>query len=432
MGRIFISTLGAGRYEACRYSFDDAGERFVSPGTKYIQEASIRSFCKGWSSDQGDRIRILCTDRAREQHWQGADGLESCLEELFKEQDYQGLSLEDSMVSIPEGQNEQEIWGIFEELYKQFNPNDVVRFDITHAFRSIPMLVLVAIPYAKLLKNVKVCSISYGAFDKKIDDIAPVFDLTPFAQLMDWTNAAKDFVDYGQTGELKTLFDQKTKEVTKASKGKNESVRLLSGISRNMATFSRQINENRLKDIISFNELHNYLKEFESIDAVAEELPKAFLPIIAKIDEKIAAFKKDDLGNVFAAARWCEKHGMYQNAYSILLEGVVSIALNLCRVDDKASAERDLVTVVCRTIAGSIKREEHKPWVKNYDDLYDELEKLFDMNVAVQIDKLCKRRNAFMHAGTGKDSIPEKRDVYSSELPEYIGILESWYKERVQ
>ncbi|HIC96177.1 TPA: TIGR02221 family CRISPR-associated protein [Candidatus Bipolaricaulota bacterium] len=100
-------------------------------------------------------------------------------------------------VRIPSGKNEQEIWDIFSTIVNEIEEKDELYLDITHAFRSLPLLATVIINYLKVMKNIQVRAISYGAMEavgdiwtvKQIDieqrDI-PVFNLLPFDQLLDF------------------------------------------------------------------------------------------------------------------------------------------------------------------------------------------------------------------------------------------------------
>jgi CRISPR-associated DxTHG motif protein len=44
-------------------------------------------------------------------------------------------------VDIPEGRSEQELWEIFDRVASAVDEGDTILLDITHAFRSIPMIV---------------------------------------------------------------------------------------------------------------------------------------------------------------------------------------------------------------------------------------------------------------------------------------------------
>ena len=85
-------------------------------------------------------------------------GLEKCLSEIK-------LPCPVTRVEIPEGKSEAEIWEIFNIVFGSLEREDEVVFDITHAFRSIPMLAIVILNYAKMMKKVTLSGIYYGAFE---------------------------------------------------------------------------------------------------------------------------------------------------------------------------------------------------------------------------------------------------------------------------
>src|SRR5690606_16601888 len=73
-----------------------------------------------------------------------------------------GIKTED----IPEGFSSEEIWSIFQKIVDNVHTGDIIYLDITHAFRSIPMLGMVLLNYLKALHRIEVKAIYYGAFEK--------------------------------------------------------------------------------------------------------------------------------------------------------------------------------------------------------------------------------------------------------------------------
>ena len=61
------------------------------------------------------------------------------------------MQAEVQRIFIPKGQSEQEIWEIFQIVYDRLKSGDEVIFDITHAFRSIPMLAITI--FSKKIEN---------------------------------------------------------------------------------------------------------------------------------------------------------------------------------------------------------------------------------------------------------------------------------------
>ena len=66
---------------------------------------------------------------------------------------------------IPNGNSTRELWDIFKACEDVVDPKDEIILDITHAFRSIPLLVFIAASYLRQVKQVELKYIIYGAFD---------------------------------------------------------------------------------------------------------------------------------------------------------------------------------------------------------------------------------------------------------------------------
>lgn len=113
-----------------------------------------------------------------------------------------------SVVPIPEGHSEADLWGIFDALTAAVDEQEEVAFDVTHSFRSLPILAFLAVAYLKAAKRVRVAHVLYGAWEAR-DEAAnrsPVFDLTPFVALLDWLTATNRFVETGDGQALSGLL----------------------------------------------------------------------------------------------------------------------------------------------------------------------------------------------------------------------------------
>ncbi|MBN2107093.1 MAG: TIGR02221 family CRISPR-associated protein [Deltaproteobacteria bacterium] len=100
-------------------------------------------------------------------------------------------------VDIPNGSSQAELWEVFEKLVGTVEEGETIVMDVTHAFRSLPMLALMAAQYLKAAKKVTIEGVYYGAYEARQENRSPVFDLSPFIALMDWTSALSLF---NQTG----------------------------------------------------------------------------------------------------------------------------------------------------------------------------------------------------------------------------------------
>jgi len=100
-----------------------------------------------------------------------------------------------------------------------------VVIDLTHGFRTSPMLMIVFLNYAKFLKNIKIRHLLYGAFEASKTMDKPIWDLTEFSKLYDWTSATEQFIQYGS--------GKKLAEITKELKISKIIERLTSALSLN-------------------------------------------------------------------------------------------------------------------------------------------------------------------------------------------------------
>ena len=200
-------------------------------GRPICPEATVKIYCKGWK--ESDRIRIFTTDEAFRKNWidggQTSDegspllGLRSCLQALNRKADTQNIH-------IPDGKTEQEIWKIFDRAFGEMHQGDEVVYDITHALRSIPLLANVVLNYAKVLKGISIRGIYYGAFEVlgPVNEVkqmplekrrAPIFDLTAFDVLHDWSMAIDRFLETGDAISVCNLATKSVRPILSASKG---------------------------------------------------------------------------------------------------------------------------------------------------------------------------------------------------------------------
>ncbi len=111
-------------------------------------------------------------------------------------------------VSIPNGYSEAELWQIFNALTQHVAEGDELVVDITYGFRSLPFLSFLAIAFLRLARKVQVRRVLYGAWEarNKATNQTPVFDLTPFVALLDWTIATDRFTRFGDAADLAALL----------------------------------------------------------------------------------------------------------------------------------------------------------------------------------------------------------------------------------
>jgi CRISPR-associated Csx2 family protein len=112
------------------------------------------------------------------------------------------------IIDVPEGHSTPDIWKLFEMLTDCLQEGDSVLFDITNGFRSLPVVALIAVSYLRVVRQVEIKGLIYGAFDaKNNDNKTPIFDLLPIVSLLDWTTATDQFIKTGNGEALANLLE---------------------------------------------------------------------------------------------------------------------------------------------------------------------------------------------------------------------------------
>lgn len=175
----------------------------AGPATRFFPVALSRHI-------RPDTVCVLLTEKAKQESWDTKD----FTEELSRA----APSAAVVPIFIPDGKNEDELWQIFERMAGAVEPGEEVVFDITHGLRSFVFLAFLSIAYLRLAKNVTVRDVYYGALsvggplaalpgaegDGEVTR-TPVFRLTPFVSLLDWTEHVATFVRYGNAAPMAEL-----------------------------------------------------------------------------------------------------------------------------------------------------------------------------------------------------------------------------------
>lgn len=180
-----ITFLGVGTYDKVTYVWDNRTHT-----TELFPEA-----LGIWLQQDMTEMLVLLTEAAKNsRHWK-------------RLQERLAGKVRLTPQHIPSGQNEKELWQIFDTLTTSLSTGDEIVFDITHAFRSIPILALLAVTFLQTAQDVQMKHLLYGAYDarEKETNRAPVFDLTPFLSLLKWVTATDQFIQTGNGQALAKL-----------------------------------------------------------------------------------------------------------------------------------------------------------------------------------------------------------------------------------
>lgn len=110
-----------------------------------------------------------------------------------------------SLVVIPYARDPAEQVGILQAIAEQVADGDHVHLDVTHGFRHLPMLALLAALHLRLARQAMIEGIWYGAFDPDTGD-APVHELSGLLHIADGVQALARFDKDGDYGVFEPLL----------------------------------------------------------------------------------------------------------------------------------------------------------------------------------------------------------------------------------
>lgn len=409
--KVFLSILGTSFYHKCAYTHGD----FHSAPTRYIQEATLDLLgAHGWDSAH-DKIFIFCTEASHTLNWDAT--LTTRLDYSKTEQPYVRLGkvladkgYADPMlreILIPGGGDEEEQWNIFTTIYNCLETGDELYLDITHGFRSLPMLLLVLCNYAGFLKHTSIKSITYGNFEaRNAKGEAPIIDLAPIALLQDWTFAAADFISNGNTATLKALCRQEVGKMFRKTSGKQGLAEKGTKIQDYVNRVNKLVENIRLCQGRYLTDRGNLERLHENEADIPTDILQPFQPVLEKITQSVSEFRpENDARNMWEAADWCYNKKMYQQAVTFLQEGIISYVCD--------SFEWDVQDISCRnTVSGFLnllkhgKESDYKEWLEEnpspYKSVLDGHKRLFE-DYATPYSDLSQRRNAINHAFMNKN-----------------------------
>ena len=310
-----IAFLGTWEYKCATYRWNDHTYE-----TSFVQEAFVH-----WLKPEV--TCVLLTKEARKKHWgdlcQRLQGHTQIVE-----------------VDIPDGKSEAELWEIFEAISEVVQEGDEIAFDITHSFRSLPMIALLTIAYLKQVKGVKVQYVLYGAYEARDNQGAPVFDLTPFADLLDWLAAAKMFTATGDSSELGRLIQEVQNDAYRKRGAYGENLpRALKNFGMALEEVSNDLLLARVPNLPdSIRRLAQ--RQSEANTEVGQWTPPLTL-LLDKIAATYAPFQDDSLPTQATLIRWYFKHNHIMQAMTLAREWVVSYHLHKEGRDWRSRKERE-------------------------------------------------------------------------------------------
>jgi CRISPR-associated Csx2 family protein len=417
--KILISFLGTNNYVPANYYLGDQSHKVDN--VRFIQEAILELICIDWT--ENDVVKVFLTDEAEKNNWVDnghldrdkkvieCEGLKSRLES-FAAHHKSKVNFE-PILNVPTGITETDVWDVFDAIYEQLEEKDEVYFDITHSFRSIPMLCMVLLNYAKYLKNITVKGIYYGAFEvlgpawyvknnMPVEDRnAPIVDVTRFSMLQDWSIAAGDFATYGNADRLQQNSSEVLKPFLIKAKGEDKSLLALNRTIKNTKKFTENIQTCRGKLIIENGAAKQIIEDLSNVteDAIAI---RPIVPLLSAIKSALSDFGNGPgVQNGYAAAKWCLKNNLIQQGLTILEETIISEVCEEMKIPLYVEKDRMLVSSCFNILHDKINESDWKGEAARNKDLTNRI-----LNKSSVLKEKCASfltisgiRNDINHAG---------------------------------
>jgi len=403
LARKFLSFLGTTDYEECTYEYGDLEKEQCY--TKYIQEALLKIICKDWTKN--DTAVIFLTERAEKENWYNQQNEKRRLKIILE-----NLDINIKPVSIPEGRTEDEIWQIFNIISNVIDDEDEIVFDITHSFRSIPMLALVVLNYVKIVKNATILGIYYGEYDRNEAKIRamPIIDLTPLNEILEWSQAVNVFLKYGISGPFRDISTRQLGPHLKSEQWARDTRKFIDSLNNltmclytcrgkaasGVGTYKKSISS-------AVNAVNNNIERIKAIDEDIQIKP--LIPLMEKIEKRLEIFKgNDNLSVGIASVQWSIENNLIQQAYTALDETIKTYVCEKFGLDSSDVNNREEIAQKALRLKGQRKPEEEWDVKKEYWHMVKNIvEKLDDEIVSIS-NTINLKRNDINHFGFRNDA----------------------------
>ncbi len=239
-------------------------------------------------------------------------------------------------VDVPSGRDEQELWTLFEKMVDavlEAEERDIA-LDITHGFRSLPLMAMLAAVYARSAFAVQIEAVLYGALDAAHDGQTPMFDLSPMLTLLAWATAADRFNRTGDARYLASLLREQQRALAQRWKQQTARVRSLSALN-NLAGSLQEISQalRLIRPHLAMQVVADLPRRVQQAEPVLQQASMAqpFMRLLEHIQRTYAPLALDDPGQQREAlvkertmVLWYAERELWPQAVALAREWLVS------------------------------------------------------------------------------------------------------------
>jgi len=232
------------------------------------------------------------------------------------------------VVLIKYGLNEDEMKenaNIILQLAESIEDKDELMVDITHSFRSLPLIIMQLVLYLRTIKpKINVSHIFYGMIDVAGElKYAPIVDLKSVLTLNDWITGAHSFLNFGSAYQIADLLGEEDKSDAQRLRDFSDAMNLnnfraIKTKAQNLSAIQNKEYAEKLAGMVITPTVRNYVKTFSGV-------------------EKQSIFQ-------LKLAEWQFNHHNYTAAYISAIESIVTY---VCEIN-KNNIERETAKNILR------------------------------------------------------------------------------------
>lgn len=424
MRKVFLSFLGMGSFnpvtkksEYSKTDYELNGKK--SNQTEFVQAAEISII----GADYFDKIIIVCTQKSFDAHYAN---LESQVNNLGAKEIFSLIINEDMSA---EGQ-----WEWFERILDHIDRNDELTIDLTHGYRSVPIIFSTAVNFLQKARNITLNAVYYGAYEKD-KGLAPIVNMKDFYIINEWAEAVSRLVEDADAGKLAEL-SEKTSEFQFGELNDAELVKSFQELTNTV----RNVDINNVAD-----KANKAIRLIRDKEQKTSGTGKILLKLV--IDKFLSLATEEPLSGKYdkpyfrvqlEIIRLLLEHKLFMQAYTVMREFIASIGMIEVEKAKIKSSEGRKKRYRFAEVFISMMQIDEKEWnfseekQKVCDMLKPYYEKLKNMGIEPILRgftrDLSDYRNGFDHAWTARAGayydIKEKGDQFFCSLKKVVKLLE--------
>jgi CRISPR-associated DxTHG motif protein len=424
MRNVYLSFLGLGSFKGDikQHVYDKTvyelnGKK--SRKTEFVQVAEIQILGAGCF----DKIIIVATQKSHDTHF---ENLESQL--------IQTGSKHISHLIISEEMTPEAQWKWFEQILDIIEYGDNLTIDLTHGYRSIPIIFSTAINFLQKARNITLNAVYYGAFEKE-KKLAPIINMKDFYIINEWAEAVSRLVEDADARKVAEISRKAPEFQVRglADEGLIKSFETLTNTVRNV-----DVNNvaDRVNAVIKLIE-----KRIQDASATEKILLKMVVNKFVSLTTKVpisGRYDKIYFNIQLEIISMLLDHKLFMQAYTVMREfigsiGMIEIEKAKINSSDGRKLRRRFAEVFVRMLqkeeSGWRFEDQAKKDKEKLMPYYENLKSLGIESVLREFTKdLVNHRNGFDHAWTSKSKaypdIEGKGNQFFENLKKVVRLLE--------